>query len=154
MSVSFEYCEAVCAVRMHIYFCPGGVSQDLPADLPGRIRQWANDPSSYIRDMETMITANNRIFKQRTVDIAVVTPEQALDWAFTGPNLRASGFYVIYVNHSPMTCMRIWILISRSDRTVIGRIAILFVSRRCINHYGLFTQCLDRLEKVKAGENG
>jgi NADH-quinone oxidoreductase subunit D len=73
------------------YFRPGGVAQDMPADLLGRIRQWATEFPSYIRDMETMIT-NNRIFKQRTVDIAVVTPEQALDWAFTGPNLRASGF--------------------------------------------------------------
>jgi NADH-quinone oxidoreductase subunit D len=41
--------------------------------------------------METLLTGN-RIFKQRTADIGIVSPEQALDWGFTGPNLRACGF--------------------------------------------------------------
>ena len=43
-----------------------------------------------IDELEALLT-NNRIFKQRTVDIGIVTPDQANDWAFTGPNLRASG---------------------------------------------------------------
>jgi len=43
-----------------------------------------------VDDIETLVT-ENRIFKQRTVDIGIVNAEQALDWGFTGPNLRASG---------------------------------------------------------------
>lgn len=88
----FEICEAVCGARMHMnYFRPGGVSQDMPDGLDEKIRVWANNFVNYIRDLETMIT-RNRIFMQRTVDIAVVSKEQALDWGFTGPNLRACGF--------------------------------------------------------------
>ena len=44
----------------------------------------------FIDDMETLLT-NNRIWKQRTVDIGVMTPEMALAWGFSGPNIRASG---------------------------------------------------------------
>ena len=54
---------------------------------------WTPGSSSspqFIDDIEKLLT-ENRIFKQRTVDIGVVTAEQALDWGFTGPMLRASG---------------------------------------------------------------
>jgi len=88
----FELCDAVSGARMHMnYFRPGGVYQDLPAGLTGKIREWADQFPAYVTDMETMLT-ENRIFKQRTVGIGQVSVEQALDWGFTGPNLRASGF--------------------------------------------------------------
>lgn len=87
----FEFCEGVSGARMHMaYFRIGGVSQDLPEGMIGAIRKWANEFPNYVRDMETMLT-NNRIFRQRTVGIAVVSVDQALDWGFTGPNLRACG---------------------------------------------------------------
>jgi len=86
-----EFCERVSGARMHMnYFRVGGVSQDMPDGLAEDILAWTEKFPKMIDDMETLLT-ENRIFKQRTVDIATVTQEQALDWGFTGPNLRASG---------------------------------------------------------------
>ena len=86
-----EFCERVCGARMHMnYFRVGGVARDMPEGLAEDILAWADQFPQMIDDMETLLT-NNRIFKQRTVDIAVVSEAEALDWGFTGPNLRASG---------------------------------------------------------------
>jgi NADH-quinone oxidoreductase subunit D len=83
--------DEVCGARMHAnYVRPGGVSQDLPAGLIDRIRAWAAEYPHHIDKLEGLLT-ENRIFKQRTVDIGVVTKEQAVEWGFTGPNIRASG---------------------------------------------------------------
>ena len=73
------------------YFRPGGVHQDLP-DRHARFAwmRWIRAVLPFLEDIENLLT-DNRIFKQRTVDIGVVTPEQALDWGFSGPMLRASG---------------------------------------------------------------
>ncbi len=87
-----EFCERVSGARMHMnYFRIGGVACDMPDGLADDIWDWTETFPQMIDDMETLLT-ENRIFKQRTVDIGVVTPEQALDWGFTGPNLRANGF--------------------------------------------------------------
>ncbi|MBW7848982.1 MAG: NADH-quinone oxidoreductase subunit D [Rhodospirillales bacterium] len=86
-----EFYERVSGARLHTaYFRPGGVAADLPAGLLEDISAWCEQFPKILDDIETLVT-ENRIFKQRTVDIGIVTPEQALDWAFTGPNLRASG---------------------------------------------------------------
>ncbi|MCW8915469.1 MAG: NADH-quinone oxidoreductase subunit D [Magnetovibrio sp.] len=86
-----EFCERVCGARMHMnYFRVGGVARDMPEGLAEDILAWSERFPQMIDDMETLLT-NNRIFKQRTVDIAVVSEAEALDWGFTGPNLRASG---------------------------------------------------------------
>src|ERR1700754_288509 len=83
--------DEVCGARMHAnYVRPGGVAQDLPAGLVDRIKLWADAYPKMIDDLEGLLT-ENRIFKQRTVDIARVTAEQAIAWSFTGANLRASG---------------------------------------------------------------
>ena len=83
--------DEVCGARMHAnYVRPGGVSQDLPAGLMDRIKLWADAYPAMIDDLEGLLT-ENRIFKQRTVDIGVVSKEQAIAWSFTGPNIRASG---------------------------------------------------------------
>ena len=85
------FCERVSGARMHMnYFRIGGVSQDLPDGLAEDILAWTEKFPQMITDMETLLT-ENRIFKQRTVDVAIVSTEQAYDWGFTGPNLRASG---------------------------------------------------------------
>ena len=87
-----EFCERVSGARMHMnYFRIGGVARDMPDGLADDIWEWTETFPQMIDDIETLLT-ENRIFKQRTVDIGVVTPEQALDWGFTGPNLRANGF--------------------------------------------------------------
>ncbi|MEG3618048.1 NADH-quinone oxidoreductase subunit D [Magnetovibrio sp. PR-2] len=86
-----EFCERVCGARMHMnYFRVGGVARDMPEGLAEDILAWADQFPQMIDDMETLLT-NNRIFKQRTVDVAIVSEAEALDWGFTGPNLRASG---------------------------------------------------------------
>ena len=83
--------ERASGARLHAaYFRPGGVHQDIPEGLAEDILAWAERFPSFINDMETLLTGN-RIFKQRTVDIGVVTLEEALDLGFTGPCLRASG---------------------------------------------------------------
>ncbi len=83
--------DDVCGARMHAnYIRPGGVALDLPAGLTQRISDWTDKYPKIIDDLETLLT-ENRIFKQRTVDIGIVSEAEALAWGFTGPNLRASG---------------------------------------------------------------
>jgi NADH-quinone oxidoreductase subunit D len=108
--------EAVSGARMHAtYYRPGGVYRDLPDKMPqykespwhkGRdlkqrnawregtmldfIDAFANDFPTKVDEYETLLT-DNRIWKQRTVGIGVVSPDQALAWGMTGPMLRGSG---------------------------------------------------------------
>jgi len=86
-----EFYERVSGARLHsAYFRPGGVNYDLPKGLLEDISDFAEKFPKYIDDMETLLT-NNRIFKQRMVDIAIVSKEEALSFGFTGPMLRGSG---------------------------------------------------------------
>ena len=86
-----EFHEAASGARLHAnYFRPGGVNRDLPAGLTDRIAAWAETFPKFVDDLSELLTAN-RIWKQRTVDIGVISPEDALAWGFTGPCLRASG---------------------------------------------------------------
>jgi NADH-quinone oxidoreductase subunit D len=108
--------EAVSGARMHAaYYRPGGVYRDLPASMPQyRASQWKSEKDvaelnrnrqgsvldfiedftqrfpKCVDDYETLLT-ENRIWKQRTVGIGVVSPERALALGFTGPMLRGSG---------------------------------------------------------------
>ncbi len=86
-----EFYERVSGARLHAaYYRPGGVHQDLPAGLLGDIDAWAERFPKRLDDVDNLLT-ENRIFKQRLVDIGIVTLEDALDWGFSGPMLRASG---------------------------------------------------------------
>ncbi len=108
--------EAASGARLHAaYYRPGGVYRDLPESMPqyqvnkmrnareiGRmnenrqgslldfIEDFTNRFPKYVDDYETLLT-DNRIWKQRTVGIGVVTPERAKALGFTGPMLRGSG---------------------------------------------------------------
>ncbi len=83
--------ERACGARLHAaYFRPGGVHRDLPEDLLDDIFAWAGDFPSVLDDIEELLT-ENRIFKQRNVDIGVVTRQDALDWGFSGVMVRGSG---------------------------------------------------------------
>jgi NADH-quinone oxidoreductase subunit D len=128
----FDCYEAVSGARMHAaYYRPGGVYRDLPNQMPQHettkfrsakqisklndnrqgsfldfIEDFTNRFPSYIDEYETLLT-DNRIWKQRTVGIGVVSPERALALGFTGPMLRGSGIewdlrkkqpYEVYVN--------------------------------------------------------
>jgi NADH-quinone oxidoreductase subunit D len=87
----FEFYERVSGARMHAnYYRPGGVRSDMPAGLAEDIWAWTEHLPRVLDDIEGLLN-ENRIFKQRTVDIGVVTPEQAIELAFSGPMLRASG---------------------------------------------------------------
>jgi NADH-quinone oxidoreductase subunit D len=86
-----EYYERASGARMHAaYFRPGGVHQDLPAGLLDDIGEFCETFPAMVDDCETLLT-DNRIFRQRTVDIGVFTAEEACDWGCSGPVLRASG---------------------------------------------------------------
>jgi len=86
-----EFYERVSGARFHsAYFRPGGVHQDMPAGLAEDIHGFCETFPSRIDDLEELLT-ENRIFKQRTVNIGKVSAADALDWGFTGPMLRASG---------------------------------------------------------------
>ena len=108
--------EAVSGARMHAaYYRPGGVARDLPDSMPqlkktkvrsqasvdrinrnrqGSLLDFLEDFTQrfpgYIDEYETLLT-DNRIWKQRLVDVGIVTPERAKAWGFTGPMLRGSG---------------------------------------------------------------
>ena len=108
--------EAVSGTRMHAtYYRPGGVYRDLPASMPQyRASKWHDEKAvtemnknrqgslldfienfterfpTCVDEYETLLT-DNRIWKQRTVGIGVVTPERAMQLGFTGPMLRGSG---------------------------------------------------------------
>jgi NADH dehydrogenase I, D subunit len=86
-----EFYEQVSGARMHAnYFRFGGVAKDMPAGMEQRIAEWCDQFEDFVDDVETLLS-ENRIFKQRTVDIGVVSAEDALAWGFSGPMLRASG---------------------------------------------------------------
>jgi NADH-quinone oxidoreductase subunit D len=83
--------ERVSGARLHAaYVRPGGVHQDLPSGLIDDIAEFLERFPKLIDDIEALLT-ENRIFKQRTVDIGVVTPQEAIAWGFSGPMLRASA---------------------------------------------------------------
>lgn len=86
-----EFYDRVCGARLHAnYFRPGGVALDMPAGLLEDMMAWTDSFPTVLNDLDNLLT-NNRIFKQRTVDIGVASSEEAIDWGFTGPMLRGSG---------------------------------------------------------------
>ena len=86
-----EFYERVSGARMHAsYFRPGGVYRDLPNNLLQDISKWTKKFPKFVKDLELLLT-ENRIFRQRTVDIGKVNRSDALNFGFTGPMLRASG---------------------------------------------------------------
>ena len=78
-------------MRFHAaYIRPGGVAQDLPQGLCDDVHKFCQTFASRIDEMEEMLT-NNRIWKQRLVDIGTVTADEAIQWGFSGVMLRGSG---------------------------------------------------------------
>ena len=86
-----EFYERASGARFHsAYIRPGGVHQDIPEGMDEDIYRWAEGFTKIIDDVDDLLT-ENRIFKQRLVDIGVVTAAEAMDWGFSGPMLRGSG---------------------------------------------------------------
>jgi NADH-quinone oxidoreductase subunit D len=83
--------ERASGARLHAaYFRPGGVHQDLPQDLLDDILTWAEEFPKFLKDLDGLLT-ENRIFKQRNVDIGIVTAQEAVELGFSGIMVRGSG---------------------------------------------------------------
>jgi len=83
--------ERASGSRLHAnYFRAGGVHQDLPLGLAEDIYKFCEKFPKIINDLENLLT-DNRIFKQRNVDIGIVSKDDALDYSFTGVMIRGSG---------------------------------------------------------------
>ncbi len=83
--------ERACGARLHAaYFRPGGVHQDLTPDLIDDIDTWCDEFPRVLADIDGLLT-ENRIFKQRNVDIAIVSEQEVMDWGFSGVMARGSG---------------------------------------------------------------
>ncbi|XP_072049444.1 NADH dehydrogenase [ubiquinone] iron-sulfur protein 2, mitochondrial-like [Amphiura filiformis] len=88
---TFEFYERVSGARMHAaYIRPGGVNQDLPLGLMDDIYDFTKNITLRIDELEEMLT-NNRIWKDRTVGIGVISAQDALNYGMSGVMLRGSG---------------------------------------------------------------
>jgi len=86
-----QFYERVSGARFHAaWFRPGGVHQDLPDGMVQDIADWCDGFFKVLDEMQGLV-ADNRIFKQRNVDIGIISKEDAIAWGFTGPCIRASG---------------------------------------------------------------
>lgn len=87
----FEFYERVSGARMHAaYVRPGGVDRDLPLGLMDDIWDWSQKFPQIVDEIDRLLT-ENRIWKQRTIDIGVISAEDALNYGFSGVMLRGSG---------------------------------------------------------------
>ncbi|MDG1738591.1 MAG: NADH-quinone oxidoreductase subunit D, partial [Paracoccaceae bacterium] len=86
-----DFYERACGARLHAaYFRPGGVHQDLPNALIDDIEAWAHQFPAKLDDIDGLLT-ENRIFKQRNVDIGVIDEQTVLDYGFSGVMARSVG---------------------------------------------------------------
>ncbi len=86
-----EFYERASGARFHsAYIRPGGLHQDIPAGMEAEMLAFCDGFGSVIDDVEGLLT-NNRIWKQRTVNVGVIAPDDAIAWGFSGPMLRGSG---------------------------------------------------------------
>ena len=88
----YGFLERATGARMHHnYFRPGGVHQDVPLKLLADIGDWLDTRLPRLFEDAISLVADNRIFKQRNVDIATVSRDDAIRWGFSGPMIRGSG---------------------------------------------------------------
>ena len=86
-----EFYERVSGSRLHAaYFRPGGVHLDMPAGLADDIDAFCDGFLRFVDDLDGLLT-DNRIYRQRTVDIGIISADDANDWGLSGPMLRGSG---------------------------------------------------------------
>ena len=97
--------ERACGARLHAnYFRPGGVHQDLPPKLIEDIDDWAvHEFPKFMKDLDELLT-ENRVFKQRNVDICIVNEQDILDWSFSGVMARGSGLAWDLRRSQPYEC--------------------------------------------------
>ena len=134
--------------RLHAnYFRPGGVRQDLPEPLIADIRTWAEAFPKVLDDIESLITGN-RIFKQRNVDIGVVSRQEAIDWGFSGVMVRGSGIPWDLRRNQPYECyseMEFDIPLGKNGDCYDRYLCRMEEMRQSTK---LILQCCDRLGKI------
>ncbi len=87
-----NFFERAAGARMHMaWFRPGGVHQDVPLKLLTDIADWLDTRLPTLFNDAMSLVVDNRIFKQRNVDIAIVSKDDAVRWGFSGPMIRGSG---------------------------------------------------------------
>ena len=87
-----NFFERASGARMHAaWFRPGGVHQDVPEKLLVDIGEWLDGRLPRLFEDAMSLVVDNRIFKQRNVDIAIVSKDDAVRWGFSGPMIRGSG---------------------------------------------------------------
>ena len=96
--------ERACGARLHAaYFRPGGVHRDLPAQLLDDIASWCKTFPKVLNDIDQLLT-DNRIFKQRNVDIGIISEKDILDFGFSGVMVRGSGLSWDLRKSQPYEC--------------------------------------------------
>jgi NADH-quinone oxidoreductase subunit D len=89
---TLNFFERASGARMHCaWFRPGGVHEDVPLKLLADIGDWVDTRLPRLFEDALALVIDNRIFKQRNVDIAVVSKDDAVRWGFSGPMIRAAG---------------------------------------------------------------
>jgi NADH-quinone oxidoreductase subunit D len=144
--------ERASGSRLHAaYFRPGGVHQDLTEALVGDIGKWAEAFPAMLDDIEGLLT-ESRIFKQRNVDIAIVSQQECLDWGMSGVMVRGSGMAWDLRRSQPYECydeMQFMIPVGKNgdcyDR-YLCRMAEMRESTKII------LQCIEKLGKCVGGE--
>ena len=102
--ILMEFYERVSGSRLHsAYFRPGGVHRDIPEGLSDDIENFCEKFTSHIDDTEKLIE-KNRIFRQRSVGIGKISAEDAIEWGFSGPCIRASGLNWDLRKKQPYDC--------------------------------------------------
>jgi NADH-quinone oxidoreductase subunit D len=141
--------ERASGSRMHAaYFRVGGVHQDIPQQLVNDIRAWCDPFLKVVDDLDRLLS-ENRIFKQRNVDIGVVTLEEAWAWGFSGVMVRGSGSPWDLRKSQPYECyadMEFDIPIGKNGDCYDRYHIRMEEMRQSIR---IMKQCLDRLDKEK-----
>ena len=140
--------ERASGSRLHAnYFRPGGVHQDLPQALVDDISLWCDPFLKTLDDIDSLVT-ENRIFKQRNVDIGVVSLEDALAWGFTGVMLRGSGARWDLRKAQPYECyadLEFDVVIGKHGDNYDRYVVRMEEMRQSVR---IMKQCLDRLNST------
>ena len=141
--------ERACGARLHAaYFRPGGVHQDLPQDLIDDIAAWIESFPKVLDDLETLLT-ENRIFKQRNVDIGIVSREEAMELGFSGVMVRGSGLTWDLRRAQPYECydeMAFQIPVGKNGDCYDRYLIRMLEMRESLK---IMSQCLEKMELVK-----
>ena len=139
--------EKVSGSRLHAnYFRAGGVHKDLPIGLDNEISEFCNSFPKIIDDLETLLT-DNRIFKQRNVDIGIVSKQDALDYSFSGVMLRGSGVPWDLRKSQPYDCYNNFefnIPVGKNGDCYDRYLCRIEEMRECVK---IINQCLEQMPK-------